>query len=128
MTVNGEDELVVYAEPGDTDLTCDIVDVTVSSVLSFDGYEIMLKLAGGSGLLSVDGVPEQWESFTEIDLVGGFHEEPEYLPIAAMIVDVLEEWRKSGTKLRLLSAPGKMTTLVEDRDNWIPFPCTGVGT
>lgn len=128
MTVNNEDEKVVYAEPGDTDLTCDITDVTVSSVLSFDGYEIMLKLAGGSGLLSVDGEPQQWDSFTEIELVGGFHEEPEYLPITAMIVDVLEEWRKSGTKLRLLSAPGKMTTLVEDRDNWIPFPCTGAGT
>lgn len=126
MSVSNEDE-VLFAEPNSTDLCCDLEGMTVESVITFDD-EIMIKLIGGSGLLSVDGVPCQWEAITELELTGGFLDHPENVKVVTMMTDVLEEWRSKGTKLRLLSAPEKITTLVEDSENWLPIPCGTVGT
>lgn len=128
MTAHEEAEEVIFAEPGDPDLTCNIEDTTVQSVVSFSDNEIMITFVGGNGLLYVDGQPQQWDSFEQIELVGGLLDHPENGKIIKMMADVLEDWRANGTKLRLLSAPGKMTTVVEDRDNWLPLPCGTVGT
>lgn len=127
MTANQEEE-IIFAEPGDPDLTCNIQNTTITSVVSFNDDEVMITFSGGSGLLTVDGDPQQWDNFEQIELVGGFFSHPENAKVIKMMVDVLEEWRRNGTKLNILSAPGKMTTVVEDRENWLPIPCGTVGT
>jgi hypothetical protein len=127
MTTSSEEELD-FAGPDSTDLCCDIVDTVVQSVISFNNDEVMVTLAGGSGLLTVDGEPCRWDNFSSIELTGGFYDHPENAHVVKLMTDVLEEWRSNGTKLRLLSAPGKITTLIEDADNWLPIPCGTVGT
>jgi hypothetical protein len=122
MTASSEYELV-YAEPGDDDLACDIIGITVTSVLSFDDNELMITLSGGSGLLNVDGKPTQWENGEVMELVCGFFDHPQNAHVIALMVDVLTQWQNDGTKLRLLSAQGKMTKLVEDDENFLPIPC-----
>lgn len=127
MTVNEsmEDE---FAGPDSDDLCCDLIDTVVQSVISFSDNEIMVTLTGGRGLLTVDGEPCQWESMKSIELTGGFTEHEGNAHVMNLMTEVLEEWRRSGTKLRLLSSPTKITTLVEDADNWLPIPCGQVGT
>lgn len=121
-TSNIDGDLTIFAEPGDTDLSCDIKDIVVQSVLSINDDELMLVLSGGSGMITSDGYPQHFISFEEIQLVGGFHDNPNNGAVTSLIVDVLEQWRAAGTKLRVLGAPGKITTLIESRDHWVPFP------
>lgn len=127
MTTSGAME-TEFAGPDSDDLCCDIVDTVVQSVISFNDDEVMVTLTGGSGLLTVDGEACQWEQFSSIELTGGFFEHPENAHVVGLMTGVLEEWRDKGTKLRLLSAPGKITVLIEDEDNWLPIPCGTVGT
>jgi hypothetical protein len=118
----------ILAEPGDPDLTCDIQETVVQSVVSFNDNELIVTFAGGSGLLHVDGTPQRWDSFSEIEVWGGFADHPENRSLLTMMIDVLEEWRREGTKVSLYSAPGRMTTVVENRETWIPLPCGALGT
>jgi hypothetical protein len=39
---------------------------------------------------------------------------------------MMERWSNKETVLRLTSAPGKMSMLSEDADNWIPIPRTAI--
>jgi len=126
MTTSNEEELG-FAGPESTNLTCDLVDMTVESIISFND-ELMISLTGGNGLLTVDGEPVKWDHITQMELNVGFAEHPENAQIIKLMTDVLEEWRSEGTKLRLLSAPGSITTLVEDTENWLPIPCGTLGT
>lgn len=123
-----EAEDVVFAGPDSPNLSCDLDGMTVKSVVSYDGNEVIVVLVGGSGMISVDGEAKQLDNIAEFELFGGFTPHPENNRIISMMADVLEEWRSNGTSLRLLSAPGAMTCLVEDAENWLPIPCGTVGT
>lgn len=117
-----------YAEPGDDDLCCDIRETKVNSVTVYGPSEMMLVLEGGSGILTEEGVASHWERITRLELNFGFDEDSGNEEFMQMLADKLEGWRVEGTPLRLLSAPGRVTTLVKDRSDWVPVPCGVVGT
>lgn len=117
-----------YAEPGDADLCCDIRETVIGSVTTFGQNEMMLILEGGNGLLTEDGVASHWERITRLEINFGFDDDDGNEEFMELLAEKLEFWRKEKTPLRLLSAPGRVTTLVQDRENWIPVPCGVVGT
>lgn len=116
-----------FAEPGDTDLCCDIDGTVITSVTLFGDNEMMVILEGGSGLMTEDGVPSHWDSIRRLELHFGYAEGDIDPELMRKLADLLEDWRVKATPLRLLSAHGRFTTLVQDRSTWIPIPCE-VGT
>ena len=111
------------ARPGDPDLDCDLTGMTILSVVVADASrEILLFAVGGCGT---------WVDDTTGDLVDVpcvDHAEvtvrlPDMPPdVFAGYVAQLERWRAAATRLRMCSAPGRATLLIENRSTFLPLP------
>jgi hypothetical protein len=77
--------------------------------------------------MTEDGVASHWDSITRMELHFGYSEGDIDPDLMRKWADLLDEWRATATPLRLLSARGRISTLVQDRNTWVPIPCE-VGT
>lgn len=114
------------AKPGDDDLDLDLDGVSVVAVVVL-GREVLVRVEGGFGrFVTTDGTealmppgdPRTGVEFGELVLVLEAMSEEGFAAYLAR----LEEWRARSVPLRLCSAPGRMTTLIEDASVWLPMP------
>lgn len=105
------------ALPGAPGLDCDIADLTITSVVTTDDQEILIRLTGGHGQLNGDPVEVsnvhvdvrvQWPDMPP-DLFAGF-------------VARLQRWRDTAALLRMCAAPGRLSVLVDDDGALVPLP------
>jgi hypothetical protein len=109
------------AQPGDPDLDCDLVDVRIGSVVvDHDSREIIIGYRDGHGrwidITGTDGPVNNVTGTVSMmlpDIPGDMW---------ANMVGQLESWRDTNTSLRMCSAPGRLSTLVEDRDRYVLIP------
>lgn len=120
------DVAALIAQPGDPDLDIDVDGVTLTAVVR-EGPHLLVAGSGGYGAwVGVDGEPavfapgDESSKITELNLNGYFpNSDEEFL---AEFSARLEQWRDQQVPVRICGAPGRMTTLIVDRDNWLPFP------
>lgn len=121
-----QNPMALIAKPGDPDLDLDVDGVTLVSVVMY-GTEILARFEGGFGEFdATDGTRAVMEpgdpvaGVTEMNLTVGYTDpDPEWF---AKVVEQLEKWRDTATPLRVCAAQGRMTTVIEDRGTWLPFP------
>lgn len=118
--------LEVVAKPGDPDLTLDLDGVTVVSVVRV-GWEILVRFVGGYGMwVSPDGRVTHFPPgdpkarVTDGEWHLGFPDGSDVF--LTEFVERLNRWRDGAIPLRMCCAPGRMTAVIEDRDNWLPLP------
>lgn len=117
------------AFPGDPDLDFDIDRLTLTAVISdTTTHEILVRGTGGHGTMT-DTATGKTITFTPDDPDTHLDETTfaARFPHADTTmfnryVAVLEQWRDAATPLHVCAAPGRQTTLIENTDNWLPFP------
>jgi hypothetical protein len=110
------------AMPGDPDLDLDVHAITVTSAVAVtETREVLLHLRGGHGwwvdaataeLVATD-VCDSQVSMRLPDMTGD---------VWTSYIGLLERWRAEGTLLRMISAPGRMSLLIENPESFIPVP------
>lgn len=122
---DGTDDYIAetFASPIDPNLNGYMEDLVVQSVVSMGEYELMVVLTGGTGFITSNGEQQEFSNVKELQLMGSFVEDPANAEIVAMTLDIIEEWRASGSKLQLSAAPDKITTLLDEDGDWVPLPC-----
>lgn len=108
--------------PGDPTMDCDIEGIVVTSVVvADDDQEILMHLRGGHGQWAdTPGEMVDIPEVTDGDVRARFVDMPEHL--WRRLVAQLERWRDAGTPLWFGSAPGKISTLIEDPDHYVFLP------
>jgi hypothetical protein len=112
----------LVAQPGDPDLDCDVSGLTVTAVVA-QGREILARLTGGHGRWTDRDTGEQVSGVVQVvtELQANFAGDmPEDL-FAALIVR-LERWRDRAVPLRMCAAPGRVSLLVADGGDFLPWP------
>lgn len=110
-----------WAEPGDPDLDIDIDGVGVIGVVVL-GREVLVHIAGGLGRFKstetgrMEDIDEVVDSELRMQIREGSETDFEALKT------VLFDWQDRRVPLRIVGAPGKMFTIIEDRNRWLPFP------
>lgn len=105
------------AQPGDPDLDCDIHDVTLTAVVALnEEREVLIRAVGGSGRWNGVQVAE----VASLDYRCRLPDTPD--DWWRRYIGQLEEWRDTGTLLRMCCAPGRVTSLVETRTRFLLLP------
>lgn len=124
------------AKPGDPDLDLDVDGLTLNAVVVGPNQQVLLWLTGGFGRF-VDSRSGAWfvrlpgEPEAEIHTVQMAIGVPDMPPAAfAAYIARFTRWRDTAVPLRLCAAPGRLMTLIEDRDQFVviprrPFPSEG---
>lgn len=110
------------ARPSDPDLDCDIDGARVVSVTQYDG-DFIVTLTGGSGRWATNpGRPMvAIDEVTEMELVFGYAATAPG-DLVARIHRLLCRWQDAKTPLRFVSAPGRMSLIMEDDKHMLPIP------
>ncbi|MFG2046044.1 hypothetical protein ACGFIW_01270 [Micromonospora sp. NPDC048935] len=124
----------LLAMPGDLDLDADVDGLTVTrvgvdantrslTVDLVDGFGRFVDTTGGEQTF-LPGDPNSRVSTASITA---------WLPDATPdawdeYVTVLRRWRETGTPVRMCAAPGRYTTLIEDRHTFLLVPRTPART
>ena len=116
----------LVAQPGDTDLDIDVDGVTVTAVV-VNGRELLIRMTGGFGSWTdTTGqraeFPPGDDTVTVTEVTGTLILESADQHVFASYVSILETWRDRALPLRLCGAQGRMFSLIEDRDRWLPVP------
>jgi hypothetical protein len=117
-----------FAHPGDPDLDIDIDNLTLFGLLILD-TEVSFQLHGGVGLWSMPDEspipagpdPKDWLERASGTITVGF---PPSIPAYARewYLSRLRRWETLSTPLRMLSSPGRSSTLMEDNETWVMIP------
>lgn len=124
--MTAQEYLAGLAQPGDGDLDLDVDGLTLSALVVSDRH-VLVGFRGGYGTwVDVDGARA---TFAPGDPAAGVTEGQLdlFLPDASdslftMFVDRLQGWLDRSVPLRMCAAPGRMSTLIEDRSTFLPLP------
>lgn len=105
----------LIAKPGDPDLDCDLDGLTVTSVVTTDDCELLIRLTGGAGTFP-DGPVHDGSA----DLRAWFPDTPPDL--FAAFVARLQRWRDTAARMRMCAAPGRLTLLLNEAGDFVPWP------
>lgn len=116
------------AMPGDPDLDADIDGLVITSVVAFDDTRRILIHGGDAHGRFVDTTGQVADHppghptarITAVELSCRMPDMPDHL--WADYVSTLCRWRDEAVPLRMTSAAGRVTMLIEDRDRFLPFP------
>lgn len=126
MTVDPADRV---AKPGDPDLDYDLDGVTITAVIAADEpRELLVRTIGGYGWWidtatgeRVDFPPGDPDACVRDGEMGAcMPTMPGWL--WRRYVATLERWRDQATPLRIVSAPGRATLLIEGPSKFLPWP------
>ena len=107
------------AKPNDPDLDLDLDCVTIKAVVVVD-REILVQFEGGFGRWFSEGKMSEVDAVLDGQITARIPDGSDKM--FATLVGRLVEWRERQTPLRMCSARGRLTTLIEDRGKWIPLP------
>jgi hypothetical protein len=121
-----------FASPGDLDLDFDVDNLTIFNLVVLDD-ELSFEIRGGFGSWSkyhdepVAEVPASEDLVEEVtgSVIVGLPTDNERSEYRDWYVGRLRHWESRGTQLRLLSSPGRPSTLMEDQENWVVIPRSG---
>lgn len=117
-----------FAAPGESDLDFDVDNLTLTSLVVLD-EELCFELRGGVGAWAQSGdvpvaeVPAAEELVNDVTCEVALE-----LPLSLgttyreWYLARLRRWEDDQTLLRLVSAPGRPSTLMEDTDSWVVIP------
>lgn len=106
----------MLALPEDPDLDYAVTSLTVTSVVTTETQELLVRLDGGTGWWQGD----RHSDAVECNVSGYFPDSPPDL--FAAFAARLTRWRDSGVPIRICGAPGRMTLLIDDAGAFVPFP------
>jgi hypothetical protein len=116
------------AVPGDPDLDLDIDGVTITSVIAL-GCEILISAKGGfgswvdaDGEVSVFPPGDESSGITDVEIAVGWHDSEKTRVYVKAMTTLLCRWRDQEVPLHMCCAPGKMSSLIEDANIWVPLP------
>ncbi|MEU7802740.1 hypothetical protein AB0B10_26110 [Micromonospora arborensis] len=117
------------AMPGDPDLDADVDGLTITDLhIDASARKLLIHLADGFGRF-VDSASGNMQHFPAgLQTARVTHAEVgAWLPAMpdstwTDFVTQLQTWRDQATPLRMCSAPGRVTLLIEVRQTFLPFP------
>lgn len=113
------------AKPRDDDLDLHIGGLRVQTVVRYSGgdgrNELLVRMTSGRGWWT-NSSGERIDDATEVSFdVVATYDNPDPA-VFNTIAERLELWRDNRTEVTMLSAPGRLTTLIADPYNWVPLP------
>lgn len=121
--------LALCAKPGDPDLDCDVDGLSIESVVALGG-EVIVTFGGEGwgcwpGFTAEPG--DESSRVVRAEIRAEFGPRADGTPADGYVERLaahLDVWKARAVPLRVCCAPGRFTTLIADRTDWLAFPRT----